>query len=926
MFREEITGLFLLSGGYCPDLPEIYPFPGNLQDDSPENTDLAYRVHPCKTFALKWGGAYTWAGWKGLEQLDIAPFRSAVLAKKDDQIEHEDKHLSPSRGIQVVRNKAGLEGSVNDSPDYARQFFPFVRKPGRYWGDHQLGSRSSASVVLLVPRSYERGYHHARTHLLISQSHSLGLQLDRCFLYESDALARLQEQSLSPVSLNSRRPIGSASIILGWVDEPAELVALLTMLSVASIPLHPSDRKETDSLLLIAGSIGRTPALPLQWADGVCITSSINQIARQLLELNVATSREQRLKLLEESQVVITAKKCSSSPMKWVAAADQITEGSPIVPLVDTARESYPVELWQSNADRLFPLGQTQSQSAERISPASNALFAQFRQSGMSQLEIAPCLDTPASQVTTTVRSLLRQLDATDTTVALPMIHPESCTTEFLDALSRSKRVPLHLLAGCGSKRVREIFGLGEAESLVQATKLIFEKGWRQISLSFWVGLPTETEDDQRTTIELIHTLAAIVNAPGQRHLVINLRPFVPIPHTAYQWDPLTRIEQLKSFAQKIGKKGMSGVQIRIDDRDDALLATSLRRLSAKQGAEYIERWTSRYLSNLTDSEFNAPELIGIPIDRLITGEEKEELKSICTAIPFSADLPWSVVQTELSSTDLQRMRTSGASTLAPSKAKTVDSKSKEFSPASTVGFGRDKKRLPSRTLSAPTRNRIRFQLSRGDELRFLSHLDFLRLIERAVRRAQLPVAYSGEEHRLMKLSFGPPLPVGATSDAEFFEITLEGIANSAMMEQFAKGLPNGLRVMKAQTVFGKEESLSAAINRVVYQVPLGECIEPAILGKQLEGLMLQSSIMIERESKKGIKAVDLRPAIRDLKIEQESLRMTLCLGEGRYARPSEVLSLLSDSWIYPIPALTIHRVSMFRESTDGIITDGMQL
>ncbi|HHY14975.1 MAG TPA: DUF2344 domain-containing protein, partial [Firmicutes bacterium] len=62
----------------------------------------------------------------------------------------------------------------------------------------------------------------------------------------------------------------------------------------------------------------------------------------------------------------------------------------------------------------------------------------------------------------------------------------------------------------------------------------------------------------------------------------------------------------------------------------------------------------------------------------------------------------------------------------------------------------------------------IRFRFSVGGEVRFLSHLDLLRTMERALRRSGLPIAYSEGYSPRPKMSFGFALPVGVLSTAEY--------------------------------------------------------------------------------------------------------------------------------------------------------------
>ncbi|MGC8875430.1 MAG: TIGR03936 family radical SAM-associated protein, partial [Chloroflexia bacterium] len=74
--------------------------------------------------------------------------------------------------------------------------------------------------------------------------------------------------------------------------------------------------------------------------------------------------------------------------------------------------------------------------------------------------------------------------------------------------------------------------------------------------------------------------------------------------------------------------------------------------------------------------------------------------------------------------------------------------------------------------MEKPTRYYLQF--ARGRELRFLSHLDMMRLWERAIRRAGLPLRYSGGFHPHARISLALPLAVGMTARGEWLEVELK--------------------------------------------------------------------------------------------------------------------------------------------------------
>ena len=91
---------------------------------------------------------------------------------------------------------------------------------------------------------------------------------------------------------------------------------------------------------------------------------------------------------------------------------------------------------------------------------------------------------------------------------------------------------------------------------------------------------------------------------------------------------------------------------------------------------------------------------------------------------------------------------------------------------------------------------KLRALLTKGEAIRFISHLDYASLIERAIRRAKLPVAYSEGFNPHMKFSFASALAVGVTSEAEVMDVELSRpVAQPEAWDRLAAALPPGVRL-----------------------------------------------------------------------------------------------------------------------------------
>ena len=240
--------------------------------------------------------------------------------------------------------------------------------------------------------------------------------------------------------------------------------------------------------------------------------------------------------------------------------------------------------------------------------------------------------------------------------------------------------------------------------------------------------------------------------------------------------------------------------------------------------------------------------------------------------------------------------------------------------------FGRTNKKVAPRSIAAPVVNRLRLRWGKSDSQRLLSHLDNIKAIEEAIRRSQVPVTYSQGGHPRMKLSFGPPLPMGFTSECEFVDISLDQICTAPIVERIRKSFSEGFELLESKAVFARTTSLSESINRVIYTLRLDDNIDLMKLKERVAGLLEKDKLEILRKTKSGESTVDIRPAIYEIIIRDNELQLTLGIGQSGYARPTEVAGLLFEIDEERSAQLQFHRREMYRETDDGRRIAGIEL
>jgi len=172
-----------------------------------------------------------------------------------------------------------------------------------------------------------------------------------------------------------------------------------------------------------------------------------------------------------------------------------------------------------------------------------------------------------------------------------------------------------------------------------------------------------------------------------------------------------------------------------------------------------------------------------------------------------------------------------------------------------------------------------------------------IRVFERSVRRAKLPLTYSQGFNPHPKIAFGPALALGTASDKEYVDISFDGDVNvNQAVEALDQHLPPGVNILRAKMVPQGAEALNALINRASYSVscPLSQEVSEQELKKFCQELLQKDTIIIKKQTKKGVQEKDIRKGIfaLDCALEEGQARLycELMLGPKGSVRPEEVI------------------------------------
>ena len=168
--------------------------------------------------------------------------------------------------------------------------------------------------------------------------------------------------------------------------------------------------------------------------------------------------------------------------------------------------------------------------------------------------------------------------------------------------------------------------------------------------------------------------------------------------------------------------------------------------------------------------------------------------------------------------------------------------------------------RQPTGPPPAPAVQRLRIKYAKRGRLRFTSHRDFQRAFERALRRAEVPMAYSAGFSPHPKISYAGAAPTGAASEAEYLEIAVTSRCDPvALARALDSALPAGLDVL--EVVEAATADLAGRLHASVWEIRLPGVSDQAVAAA-VTVFLAAESVEVERLTKHGIRVFDARAAV----------------------------------------------------------------
>ncbi|WP_414566932.1 TIGR03936 family radical SAM-associated protein [Nostoc sp. CCY 9925] len=527
-----------------------------------------------------------------------------------------------------------------------------------------------------------------------------------------------------------------------------------------------------------------------------------------------------------------------------------------------------------------------------------------------------------------------------------------------------------------GTQRMRDIVNKGLTnEELLRGVKTAWEQGWDKIKLYFMIGLPGETDADVLGIAETVSWLQRECRGKGRKPLNFNLTisNFTPKPHTPFQWHSVSSSEfQRKQNLLRQEFRRIKGAKANFTDvrisamedfigRGDRSLGKVVRRaweLGAGMDSWYdnLDRaftawgdaiaqagldWKYRQIENGEWNLFHPQEQRSIgaegqtgeflPQDGLKHSYPLTALRTqhspLATLHSLDTPLPWDHIDTGIDKKwlkeDLERAL---AATIVP------DCSFEGCSHCGVCGtdFGHNivieppavPKFVGEFVPNTARTQRIRVWFGKQGNMALVSHLDLIRLFDRVVRRAGLPIAFTGGFHPMPRISLATALALGATSSGEIadFELT-SSVEIDIFKEQLVREMPTDIPVYHVAQIDLKAKAASQLLEAAEYLMTVASPKEvtPAQWQNWIDTIKAKDELWYEQTTKSGkSQLINLRDRLFELELAEthsnmaESISVIRYLGsyrqDGWLLRPEQIVFMLEAVANVEFQILHIHR------------------
>ena len=793
-----------------------------------------------------------------------------------------------------------------------KELLSYFPRPSHYAGNevnsvHKDPAAVSTRVALAFPDVYEIGMSYSGQKILYHLlNQKKRIWAERVFAPSLEAAAVLRQKGGVLCSLESDFPLSGFDLLAFSLTHELCYSNILYILDLAGIPLEACRRDESHPLVAAGGGAVFNAEPVADFFDFMVLGDGEEALPEIVSVLDRAGKKVSRPDFLQEISKIkgvyvpsfFVPDAGAKGPKPEYSGYTRVEKAvvqnmddfdfpvDQVVPFGKPIHDRFSIEVARgcTRGCRFCHAGMTYRPVRERDpKDVLRLVRSGLNNTGFEEVSFLSLSTGDYSRLTDLFRAAYSRCAREQVSMALPSLRAGSVNEELIQLMASIRHTGATIAPEAGTDRLRRVINKGiSEEDLLEHTRQLFAFGWSSIKLYFMLGLPTEDKEDLDGILKTCIKVRETAGKKARRvRITASVSPFVPKTHTPFQWERQLHPQEVKerlAYLQEITKPH-KWLSLKWQDPEmsalEGVFSRGGRELSPVLKEAFNRRlfftsWSdclnfAGWKSVLTEKGIDFRDYLkdrdpdrSLPWDHLISGVSKRFLlaernrayKGISTAdcregVCAGCGVCNHLGRDSLLSEQGQEMKIKpvfAADTLAGKQTSAgKESWTPEEDPAHKGAH-------------------VRLWYAKTKDCRWLSQLEVQKVLDRAMRRAGLPMTFSSGFHPLPLFSFGQALPVGVESLSEWVNIFFRRrLEEKETVSKLNNNLPRGLEALRIQELSMVKRQPRPVAEK--YKITFSPDNKHRIQ-ESWAGFMDAPSFLVHKQGKKKVHTLDLRPLV----------------------------------------------------------------
>ncbi|HQK33464.1 MAG TPA: TIGR03936 family radical SAM-associated protein [Spirochaetales bacterium] len=708
-----------------------------------------------------------------------------------------------------------------------------VEKPVRYFGNESgtiIKKTYSLRFVLCYPDIYEIGMCNNAIRILYSELNAISnIMCDRVFTPKIDFAELLNKKQIPLFGLDSHESIKNADIIGFSIGYELLATNVLFTLDLAQIPVNKNERTEEDPLIIAGGPGISNPEPFIDFFDGIWIGEAepvffdIIKIIAQ--KKQAGASKSELLEILKKSEHFYDGTNKHVIRNIYGDFGKIYHKINFPTPCIKPVQEHAVVEIMRGciNGCRFCQAGYIYRPARLKLPQNIIKEIDDKIAEGYTSISLSSLSSGDYPGILDLLQLLSEKYRDKHISFQLPSLKIESFSLDILQHISELKKSGLTFaVETANSEWQKQLNKIVDENKVYEILKQAKHYGFQTAKFYFMIGLPIDgtVYDEAEAIIQFLKRIASSVSI--EIHVTISV--FVPKPHTPFQDAPFCEPEEVLRAIYKIkdALKHIKRIKISYHDPYMALVEYSIAQGNRSTTEVITKAYQNKCVFDAWDDNFKKE--IWMDLLKIVSPRNEKPWKNISILVS-----PIYIKHEQQKSK--QHQCTPCCTTLCrepcgscTSHARIDDSETIRLSIKEISQTVSDNKHFTQDVDNKENlKHAVLIRFSKVNTAALLPHHDIVRHLETALRRINIPIAYSQGFHPMPRIEITGPLPLGIESIDEYALIYLrEQVSNIESLFAINDLLPKYLTIRDCKILESQEQnyiSLASIVDNMVYRI-----------------------------------------------------------------------------------------------------------